>query len=114
MADQQDRSDYFNWEPEDVVWEDPPQNPPPYPEDLPDGPSFLPDRFLRESGADRFFELSKADQDEALGPDVAEAVRQGKVRLSDLVVTSHMETESDFITQASPVQLGVNGERDAS
>lgn len=102
MTDQ-DRSDYFHWKPDDVEWEKPPQDPPPFPE-IPDGgPAGLPDRFLRPSGADRFWSLSSAEQDAALGPEAAAAVRAGSVKLSDLVTVNPMKTEDDFITQVGKV-----------
>jgi len=39
----------------------------------------------RETGEERFAKLSRAEQDAELGPETAELVRTGKVKLSELV-----------------------------
>jgi hypothetical protein len=48
----------------------------------------------RPTGQEIFDSLSKAEQDEMLGPEAAEMVRQGEVMLADLV-----EVDGGFITQ---------------
>jgi hypothetical protein len=63
----------------------------------------VPDRFPRLTGAELFASKTKAEQDEALGPEAAEKVRSGAIELSDLVAVSPLATADDFLTQA-PVQ----------
>jgi hypothetical protein len=61
------------------------------------------DRFARPTGAQIFAAKTKAEQDEALGPEAADKVRSGAIELSDLVAVSPIATADDFLTQA-PVQ----------
>jgi hypothetical protein len=63
----------------------------------------VPDAFPLPSPAELFAAKTKAEQDEALGPEAADKVRSGSIELSDLVATSAIATADDFITQA-PVQ----------
>ena len=61
----------------------------------------------RPTGQELFDQMTKSQQDELLGPDVAAAVRSGEVKLEDLVVKQPMKTEDDFIAQATPDDLGL-------
>jgi hypothetical protein len=63
----------------------------------------VPDAFPLPSPAELFAAKTKAEQDEALGPEAAARVRSGDIELSDLVAVSPLATSDDFITQA-PVQ----------
>lgn len=103
-------SERFNWGEDDVEWEDPPKGLPTEPDVRDDRPSIVPEFFPRESGAERLAQLSAEEQDKVLGPDVAAALRDGTVRLPDLVVTNRMDYEPDFITQASAAHLGLDDE----
>lgn len=58
------------------------------------------DAVPRLLGAALFSSMTKAEQDEALGEETADLVRQGEIQLADLVRRNKMETEPDFITQA--------------
>lgn len=62
---------------------------------------------VRPTGEELFGQLTAAEQNELLGPQVAEAVRTGARTLEDLVQPVPMETEDDFITQATPQDLGL-------
>jgi hypothetical protein len=59
------------------------------------GPSQL---VVRPTGQELFDSLSKAEQDEMLGPEAAEKVRQGEATLADFV-----QYDGNFITQ-KPVE----------
>jgi len=58
------------------------------------------DRYPRPTGAIIFAAMDDADQDAALGPQAAEAVRNG-LPLDTLVATSRQRTTQDFITQGA-------------
>jgi hypothetical protein len=58
------------------------------------------DRFPRPTGKELFAAMTRAEQDEAIGPEVAEKVRAGDVTLAELVGVSHQERGADYITQA--------------
>lgn len=66
------------------------------------------DRFPRPTGAALFAAMSRDEQDDALGPQAAELVRNDEISLEDLVGTSPQETADDFITQA-PTGALANG-----
>ena len=59
------------------------------------------DRFPRPTAEQIFAAKTAAEQDQALGPTVAEAVRNGTVALSALVAESELAEEPNFITQAT-------------
>jgi hypothetical protein len=54
----------------------------------------------RATGPELFVAMSAAQQDQALGPAAAQAVREGRVSWPDLVATSPMKVGPDQITQA--------------
>lgn len=58
---------------------------------------------VRLTGNQMFDAMTKAEQDELLGPDKAQLVRDGTVELSDLVQTNPQEHGADFIT-AKPLE----------
>ena len=62
--------------------------------------SGVPDTFPIPTGAALFASKTEEEQDEALGPAAADAVRSGEVSLDDLVGHSEMERGPDFLTQA--------------
>jgi hypothetical protein len=43
--------------------------------------------------------MTEPDQDEQFGPEKAEALRSGEVSLQDLVATSPLAREADYITE---------------
>jgi hypothetical protein len=59
----------------------------------------VPDTAKRKTGTEIYNELSPAEQSARVGDEAADAIRKGEVTLSDLVGTSPMKTEPDFITQ---------------
>lgn len=59
----------------------------------------VPNRFPLPTGAAIFAAKTAVEQDEMLGPQAADAVRRGKVEITDLVEVSRLETADDFITQ---------------
>lgn len=60
----------------------------------------LPNVFPRPTGAEIFAAKSEDEQNEMLGPEAAERVRQGDVSLADLVAQSHLASDQDdWITQ---------------
>lgn len=61
----------------------------------------------RPTGEQRFAAMSTTEQDDQFGPEVAQALRDGKITLADLVTRTPMETEPDFITSATPKDLGI-------
>jgi hypothetical protein len=61
----------------------------------------------RPTGQDLFDAMTHDEQDAMFGADVAEAIRTGKVKLSDLVKPAPMKTEPDFITAKTPADLGL-------
>lgn len=58
----------------------------------------VPSLFPQPTGQETFDAKTTAEQDEMLGPDAAEKVRDG-LPLTELVETSQIETADDFITQ---------------
>lgn len=60
----------------------------------------VPDRAPRATGPQIFAGMSPAEQDKALGPGAAQAVREGRVAWPDLIATSPMVVGSDMLTQA--------------
>jgi hypothetical protein len=61
----------------------------------------VPNRFPLPTGQQIFDGKTKAEQDEMLGPEVAEQVRAGDASLADLVQESPLNSDQDpFITQA--------------
>jgi hypothetical protein len=58
------------------------------------------DRFPLPTPQQLFASKTRAEQDEALGPEAAEKVRSGSIELSDLAAVSPLATSEDFITQA--------------
>jgi hypothetical protein len=58
------------------------------------------DRFPRPTGAMLFAAMSDDEQDAAVGPKVAEAIRTGSVTLADLVGSSAQAQGDDYLTQA--------------
>lgn len=61
----------------------------------------VPDRVPRESGPEIFARMSRAEQDKALGPTAAQAVRDGAVAWPDLIQTDPMNVGPDWISQAA-------------
>jgi len=59
------------------------------------------ERHRRPSGDEIFAAMAPREQDLAVGPRVAEAIRQGEISLGALLGHSHQETADDFITQAA-------------
>jgi hypothetical protein len=59
----------------------------------------VPDRFPLPSPQELFAAKTRAEQDEALGADVAEKVRKKTIELSDLVAVTPLATADDYITQ---------------
>lgn len=71
----------------------------------------VPIRFPRPTGAALFAAMTPAQQDEAVGPAVAESIREGEIALADLLGVSAQATTEDFLTQASVASSrGVNGD----
>jgi len=68
----------------------------------------------RPSAQEMFNAMTEAEQDAMLGPEVADAVRAGRVALSDLVVKQPMKTEDDFIAQATASDLGIDSHREGN
>jgi hypothetical protein len=61
----------------------------------------VPNRFPLPTGQQIFNSKTNAEQDEMLGPEVAERVRAGDASLADLVEEFPLNTDQDpFITQA--------------
>jgi hypothetical protein len=60
----------------------------------------VPDAAPRATGPEIFHRMTTEQQDEALGPDAAQLVRQGRVAWPDLIAVSPMEVGADYITQA--------------
>jgi hypothetical protein len=67
----------------------------------------VPDLHPRPTGPEIFSGWSRERQDQALGPEAATLVRQGRVAWPDLIARSPMEAQADYITQA--VLAGVEG-----
>jgi hypothetical protein len=65
----------------------------------------VPDRAPRLSGPEIFARMTRAEQDQALGPAAAQAVRAGEVAWPDLIATSPMVVGPDVLTQAPLVAL---------
>jgi hypothetical protein len=62
-----------------------------------------PNDVQRPTGSDQFAAMTQAQQDQSLGPDAAQLVRDGQVPLRDLVERSPMDAIADQITQ-SPLE----------
>jgi hypothetical protein len=60
----------------------------------------VPDRAARATGPEIFARMTRAEQDQALGPAAAEAVRTGAVAWPDLIGHSPMVVGDDLLTQA--------------
>lgn len=60
----------------------------------------IPDRFPRTTGPEIFAAMSRQEQDQALGPAAAQAVREGRVAWPELIGTSPMEIGPNVLTQA--------------
>lgn len=58
------------------------------------------DRYPRPTGAALFAAMTDAQQDQAVGPTVADALRAGDVTLAELVGTSPQQLGDDFLTQS--------------
>ena len=54
---------------------------------------------LRPTGNEIFQRMTRAEQDEQFGPEKAEALRSGSIALTDLVGTSPLATEPDYIVE---------------
>jgi hypothetical protein len=67
----------------------------------------LPETVAVLTGVEIFASKTEAEQDEMLGPEAAELVREGKVQLSDLVKRSSLDEAPDFITQRPVSELQV-------
>jgi hypothetical protein len=65
----------------------------------------VPDRIHRPTGPQLFEGLSSDEQDQRFGAEKAALIRSGEVALADLVATSPMQTEPDFITERPLDQL---------
>ena len=53
------------------------------------------------TGTEIFNSKTPEEQDAMVGPDVAERLRKGEIRMDDLVATSHLDSDApNFITQA--------------
>ena len=63
------------------------------------------DLHPRPTGQQMFDAMTKAEQDEQFGPEKAEALRAGEVKLEDLVGTSPQKHGTDFITERSLDEL---------
>jgi hypothetical protein len=61
----------------------------------------VPDRAPRATGPDIFARMTRAEQDQALGPEAAEAVRTGAVAWPELIGHSPMVVGEDMLTQAA-------------
>lgn len=60
----------------------------------------LPQRVAMLTGAERFAQMSKAEQDEQFGPEKAEALREERISLTDLVERNRLATDQPaFITE---------------
>jgi hypothetical protein len=59
----------------------------------------VPDTAKRKTGTEIYNELTPAEQAARVGDEAAELIRTGEITLSDLVGSSPMKTEPDFITQ---------------
>lgn len=65
----------------------------------------------RPSGRELFERMSATEQDEALSPPVAAAVRAGEVELADLVRERRIDGPApNFIAQASAAELGLDAD----
>lgn len=60
-----------------------------------------PETFPRPTGQELFNSRSRSEQDEMLGPEIAELVRLGEIELGDLVEVTPMARGEDFITQTN-------------
>lgn len=60
----------------------------------------VPDRAPRETGPEIFARMTRAEQDQALGPAAAHAVREGQVAWPDLIGHSPMTLGPPMLTQA--------------
>lgn len=65
----------------------------------------------RPTGRELFDSYSKAEQDKMLGPEIAQAVRDGKVKFEDLVVEVPLEAEQNYIRQATVNDLGLKEDK---
>jgi hypothetical protein len=65
----------------------------------------VPNLFPRPTGDEFFAGLSAAEQNQMLGRDKAELVRNGSIALHALVSVSPMETEEDFISETPLADL---------
>jgi hypothetical protein len=65
----------------------------------------VPDLAPRATGPEIFARMTRAEQDQALGPVAAEAVRDGSVAWPDLIHTDPMTVGPDWISQAPDVAL---------
>jgi hypothetical protein len=82
-----DRSDRFGWKPGDL-------------EVNADTPGYRP------TGEEMFAKMTKAEQDEVFGPDVAQALRDGKLQLSDVAhVQKGPKGTPGFLVAKPPEEL---------
>jgi hypothetical protein len=65
----------------------------------------VPDRFPRLTGKPLFDAMSSEHQNDALGPEAADLLRNGEIALADLVTRSPMATEDDYLTQTPAKRL---------
>lgn len=59
----------------------------------------VPNRFPLPTAAQLFASKTKEQQDEAIGQEAADLIRDGKADLKDFVGHSQQETQPDFLTQ---------------
>lgn len=62
----------------------------------------VPDNFPRPTGQQLFENSSTQEQNEMLGPEIADLVRKGEIELGDLVEVTPMAQGDNFITQGTP------------
>ncbi|HYI80015.1 MAG TPA: hypothetical protein VEW67_04070 [Thermoleophilaceae bacterium] len=63
------------------------------------------DTHPRATGTELFASMSRAEQDKAVGADVAALIRGGDLEITDLAATSPQHLGDDFITQAPLASL---------
>ncbi len=71
------------------------------------------DTHPRATGHELFASMSRAEQDKAVGADVAELIRNGGIEITDLAAVSPQHLGEDYITQA-PLASLVAGSDDAA
>lgn len=74
----------------------------------------LEDAFPRPTGTELFASMSRAEQDAAVGADLANLIRAGDLEITDLLATSPQHLGDDFITQAPLASLVDSDEAEAA